>query len=186
MKKFLLLIGATIFSAGFAMAQHSNHDGHNHGSVDAVGASVPVTDAKPQVMPKGVSTITTPPASTTSLTVENLSFEQESHDFGTLPEGPAADYEFKFKNTGKEPIILQTVNASCGCTTPSWSKEPVLPGKTGSIKASYNTQGRPGGFTKSITVVSNAGTKVLSIKGSVEAAPTGSAPTSTKSMIQNK
>ena len=162
MKKVILLLTAAVFSTGLVFAQHDNHDGHDHGTPPAQ--------------------VTT--AVATTLTVENLAFENEVHDFGTIPEGPAADYEFKFKNTGKEPINLQTVNASCGCTTPSWSKEPVLPGKTGTVKASYATERRPGGFTKSITVVSNAGTKVLTIKGNVEAAPTGSVPTSAKSMIQ--
>jgi hypothetical protein len=80
----------------------------------------------------------------------------ETHDFGTLPEGPAAIYEFQFKNTGKEPLIIQNASASCGCTTPTWSKDPVLPGKTGKITVQYNTQGRPGPFTKTIFIQSNA------------------------------
>lgn len=179
MKKALLLLGAVVLSTGFVYAQgHSNHDGHNH---DGHVSPTSVTSASAQPVAQPTSENKT---QSTTLTVDNLVFENEVHDFGTLPEGPNADYEFTFKNTGKEPINLQTVNASCGCTTPSWSKEPVLPGKTGSIKASYATQGRPGGFTKSITVVSNAGTKVLTIKGTVEPAPSGSAPASSKSMIQ--
>lgn len=178
MKRVLLLLGVLVLSKGFTYAQgHSNHDGHNHGAAPAATISAPASMAQPTNSGENKTQSTT-------LTVDNLVFDSEVHDFGTLPEGPNADYEFKFKNTGKEPINLQTVNASCGCTTPSWSKEPVLPGKTGSIKASYATQGRPGGFTKPITVVSNAGTKVLTIKGTVEPAPTGSAPASTKSMIQ--
>lgn len=116
---------------------------------------------------------TTPP---TTLKEENMAFTTDSHDFGTVAEGPAAEYEFSFKNTGKEPIVVQRVQASCGCTTPSYSKDPVLPGKQGTIKASFATQGRPGAFTKTITVVSNAGTKVLTIKGQVEKAPTSSVP----------
>ncbi len=112
----------------------------------------------------------------TTLKPENLAFKMDTHDFGTVPEGPAAEYEFKFKNTGKEPITISKVQASCGCTTPSYSKDPVLPGKEGAIKASYNTNGRPGAFTKTITVVSNAGTKVVTIKGTVEKAPASSVP----------
>jgi len=112
----------------------------------------------------------------TTLKPENLNFKTEVHDFGTVEEGPAAEYEFAFTNTGKEPLILQNVHASCGCTTPSYSKEPVAPGKTGIVKASFNTVGRPGAFTKSITVATNAGTKVLTIKGTVEKAPTSSVP----------
>lgn len=112
----------------------------------------------------------------TTLKPENMAFVTDTHEFGTVAEGPAAVYEFTFKNTGKEPILVERVQASCGCTTPSYSKDPVLPGKTGSIKASFATQGRPGAFTKTITVVSNAGTKVLTIKGQVEKAPTSSVP----------
>ncbi|MBS1588968.1 MAG: DUF1573 domain-containing protein [Bacteroidetes bacterium] len=112
-----------------------------------------------------------------------MKFQTDVHDFGNIPEGPAAEYEFTFKNTGKEPIIIQRAQPSCGCTTPSYSKDPVLPGKTGSIKASYGTQGRPSVFTKTITVVTNVGTKVLTIKGNVEKAPESSVPANT-SMIK--
>lgn len=117
-----------------------------------------------------------PPAATNGLTPENMYFKFPTHDFKTLQEGPAAEHEFEFTNTGKEPIVISNVSASCGCTTPSYSKEPVLPGKSGTVKASYSTQGRVGPFTKSITVNSNAGVKVLTIKGEVEKAPTGSVP----------
>lgn len=100
----------------------------------------------------------------------DFKFEKEVNDFGTVPEGPAAAYEFKFTNTGKEPLIITNVVASCGCTTPKWSKEPVAPNKTGSILVSFDTNGRPGGFNKAVTVSSNSKTpiKVLYIKGVVE------------------
>ena len=124
----------------------------------------------------------TPP---TTLKVENMAFVTDTHDFGTVSEGPAAEFEFFFKNTGKEPIIVERVQASCGCTTPSYSKDPVLPGKQGTIKASFATQGRPGAFTKTVTVVSNAGTKTLTIKGQVEKAPTSSVPENNSMMKTN-
>lgn len=94
---------------------------------------------------------------------------QESFDFGTVIEGPQASHEFKFKNEGKEPLILSNVKASCGCTVPTWPKEPILPGKESMITATYNTQGRVGPFTKTITIESNAdgGNKVITIKGEV-------------------
>ncbi|XZF16668.1 DUF1573 domain-containing protein [Chitinophagaceae bacterium MMS25-I14] len=124
------------------------------------------------------------PASGT-LSVNNMEFKADNHDFGDVQEGPAADYEFQFKNTGKEPLIIQHVQASCGCTTPSYTKEPIAPGKTGTIKASYNTSGRPGQFTKTLTVTSNAGVKVLTIKGNVEKAPTTSVPENNSMMKTN-
>ncbi len=99
-----------------------------------------------------------------------IKFEEETHDFGDIEEGTVATYEFEFTNEGNQPIELQEVKASCGCTTPFWTKEIIAPGKTGKIKASYNSKGRPGAFTKSITVRSNAqqGLKVLYIKGFVK------------------
>lgn len=126
-----------------------------------------------------------PAAPATTLTPKDMDFKEDSHNFGTVAEGPKAEYEFTFRNLGKEPIVLTRVQASCGCTTPSWSKEPIAPGKESVIKASYNTQGRPGPFTKSITVVSNAGTKVLTIKGTVEKAPTSSVPQNNSMMKTN-
>jgi hypothetical protein len=98
-----------------------------------------------------------------------ISFAEESYTFGELPEGPQATHEFKFSNTGKEPLILSNVRASCGCTTPSWPKDAILPGKDAVILVTYNTQGRVGPFTKSITITSNAATgkKVIYIKGQV-------------------
>ena len=83
-------------------------------------------------------------------------FKKETHDFGTIPEGPVAEYTFEFKNTGKEPLIIQNASASCGCTTPEWPKQPILPGKTGKIVVRYNTVGRPNAFNKDIYIQSNA------------------------------
>lgn len=96
-------------------------------------------------------------------------FEEESFDFGMVQEGDQAQHEFKFKNTGETPIVITNVRASCGCTTPHWTKEPIPPGGEGTIKASYNSKGRPGVFNKSITITSNAveSRKVLFIKGVV-------------------
>ncbi|MFT4062118.1 MAG: DUF1573 domain-containing protein [Edaphocola sp.] len=114
-----------------------------------------------------------------------IKFKSETHDFGKLVEGDPAEAEFVFTNTGKKPLIIQNVQPGCGCTTPFWSKEPVAPGKTGVIKASYGTKGRVGTFNKPITVKSNAGTNVIYIKGAVEKAPEGSAPENSSMMKTN-
>ncbi len=99
-----------------------------------------------------------------------IKFKSENHDFGNIKEGVQATHEFEFVNTGKGALIISNVAASCGCTTPDWTREPIAPGKTGKIKAVYNSQGRPGQFTKQVTVTSNAAeaTKVLTISGLVE------------------
>ncbi len=99
-----------------------------------------------------------------------IQFETMDHSFGKIREeaGPAV-FNFKFTNTGTIPLIIQGVEASCGCTTPQWSKEPILPGKPGFIKVSYNPEQRPGAFAKSITVNANVprSARVLTISGEV-------------------
>lgn len=98
-----------------------------------------------------------------------LKFEAESHDFGTINEGPIANYSFKVTNTGNAPVVISRAQASCGCTTPEWSQDPILPGASSTIKVGYNTSGRPGAFAKTITVTSNAENSsiILRINGSV-------------------
>ena len=100
----------------------------------------------------------------------SFKFKKLDHNFGTVKEGDQAIHEFVFYNTGKAPLILTNVSASCGCTTPIWPKEPIKSGERAAIKAVYNSKGRPGPFTKSITVTSNAteAVKVLKIRGTVE------------------
>jgi hypothetical protein len=101
-------------------------------------------------------------------------FAVESHDFGTINEsdGPVT-FVFEFTNSGTDPLLLKNVQASCGCTTPDWPKDPILPGKKGIIKVTYNPAGRPDSFEKNITVTSdgNPGTQVLKIKGIVSPKP---------------
>lgn len=100
-----------------------------------------------------------------------LSFATLEHDFGTFKEEAGSQsYNFKFKNEGDAPLILNNVRASCGCTTPEWTKEPIAPGQNGFIKVSYNPAHRPGPFNKTVTVSSNAqnSTVVLRIKGTVQ------------------
>ena len=95
-------------------------------------------------------------------------WDAASHDFGKIKQGVPVTHEFKFTNTGKTPLVITNVQASCGCTTPAWSKEPIPPGGQGFIKATYNAAS-PGGFNKTVTVMANVenGFKQLSIKGEV-------------------
>ncbi|MBI1288671.1 MAG: DUF1573 domain-containing protein [Flavobacteriales bacterium] len=97
-------------------------------------------------------------------------FESETIDYGTIENGSDGNREFKFTNVGTEPLIISNAKGSCGCTTPDWPKEPIAPGKSAVIKVHYDTK-RTGNFTKTVTLTSNASeaTKVLTIKGSVNA-----------------
>lgn len=103
-----------------------------------------------------------------------ISFDDLNHNFGNIKEdGGIVEHTFNFKNAGDQPLIINQVRSSCGCTVPDWSKEPIPPGESGSIKVSFNPKNRPGAFRKSITVQSNAkvNTSILYIVGLVEAAP---------------
>lgn len=101
---------------------------------------------------------------------EPLQFTEKTHDFGEIIEADgAAVYEFTFTNNSVRPVKILTVQASCGCTTPGWSKEPIAIGKNGFIKASFDPKGRPGYFNKTLTVTTDHDRNpiVLQIKGMV-------------------
>ena len=100
-----------------------------------------------------------------------IRFEEMEHQYGTIQTGGNGDCQFTFWNDGNEPLILQNVKASCGCTTPKYTQKPVMPGQSGVIDVHYNTN-NVGGFSKTVTVTSNAVDNprvVLRIKGNVKA-----------------
>lgn len=105
-----------------------------------------------------------------------LQLKETEHDFSKIPQGKPVYYDFEVVNTGKEPLKLSDVHASCGCTTPEWSPEPIAPGATAKIKVGYNAAAE-GYFEKFITITYNTNqTEQLKIKGTVWKAPQGSAP----------
>ncbi|GAB4397775.1 MAG: hypothetical protein OHK0053_14930 [Microscillaceae bacterium] len=97
-------------------------------------------------------------------------FPEMEHNFGQVEEGTIVKHSFKFKNTGKVPLLISNASASCGCTASDWPKEPVLPGKESEIKVEFNTQGKPGQQVKTITLTANTNpsTTVLRLSGMVK------------------
>ncbi|MEI6577229.1 MAG: DUF1573 domain-containing protein [Bacteroidota bacterium] len=97
-----------------------------------------------------------------------IKFTKLVHDYGKIEKEANGESEFEFQNVGKEPLVLSDARSSCGCTVPSWTREPILPGKKGSIKVKYDTK-RVGPINKTVTVLSNAKTSsvVLRIQGEV-------------------
>jgi len=103
-----------------------------------------------------------------------ISFSETTHDFGKFKEADGkVTHKFEFVNTGSSDLIIQNVSASCGCTAPRWTREPVPPGAKGYVAATYNPAGRPGSFRKYVTVISNSnpGSVRLTIAGEVEPKP---------------
>lgn len=92
-----------------------------------------------------------------------IKFEKVVHDYGEIEQHGDGKCEFKFTNTGKEPLILSNVRSSCGCTVPVWPRQPILPGQSDVIKVKYDTK-RIGMINKSVQVYSNAIEKTVSLK----------------------
>ena len=105
-----------------------------------------------------------------------LILKESAHNFGKIPQGRPATYTFEITNTGKESLRLDNVQASCGCTTPEWSKEPIAPGANANIKVGYNAHAE-GAFAKVVTIFYNGNqTKTLTITGDVYKTPVTPAP----------
>lgn len=103
--------------------------------------------------------------------VASIKFASEIIDYGTIAQYADGTKVFYFTNEGEAPLVITDIKTSCGCTVPTYSKEPILPGNTGQLQIKYDTK-RLGAFTKTITVISNSenGNSVLKIKGTVVAA----------------
>jgi len=123
---------------------------------------------------------TTPVANTNAATAPEVrpegplpefNFSSETYDFGAISEGEMIDHVFTFTNTGEAPLIIQSASASCGCTVPSYSREPVPIGGTGEIAVRFNSKGKKGNQAPTVTVTANTYPKVtkLRLKGSVSA-----------------
>ncbi len=111
---------------------------------------------------------------TSNMAQSKLDFATYDHDFGEIKEeGGPAEFTFHFVNKGEDPIRITQVKASCGCTTPGWTKEEVMPGDSGFVKAKYNPRNRPGRFRKSLRISTTdpASNKTLYIQGFVKPKP---------------
>lgn len=115
-------------------------------------------------------------ANTAPAVPDALEVKETEYDFGKIPQGKPVYHNFEIFNKGVFPLKLDNVQASCGCTTPEWSKDPIAAGGTAQIKVGYNAAAE-GHFEKFITVSYNgSSTKQIKIKGDVWKAPSGAAP----------
>lgn len=147
MKKILLVAVLTVFSATFSNAQTKK------------------TTKKQPVKKEAAATKADAP----KVEGAGMLFESETIDYGTIPHNADGKREFVFVNNGNKPLIITNATGSCGCTVPSYPKEPIAPGAKAVIGVKYATD-RVGAFTKTVTVTSNAegqASKTLTIKGNV-------------------
>lgn len=147
MKKILLVAVLTVFSATFSNAQTAKKTKKQPAKKEAAA----------------------PKAETPKVEGAGMVFENETIDYGTVPHNADGKREFVFTNNGTKPLIITNATGSCGCTVPTYPKEPIAPGAKAVIGVKYATD-RVGAFTKTVTITSNAegqASKVLTIKGNV-------------------
>ena len=104
-----------------------------------------------------------------------MAFEESEFDFGTVTEGEKVSHVYKFKNTGSEPLILSSAKGTCGCTVPSWPREPIAPGETGEIMVEFNSINKRGQKNQKVTITANTNPPqtFIYLKGEVLAADGG-------------
>lgn len=118
----------------------------------------------------GAAATPTPPVGPTT----TIQFEQSEYNFGKAKAGGTIEHDYTFTNTGKEPLIISNAKGSCGCTVPDWPKDPIAPGGTGKIKVAFDSKGKSGPQTKTVTISANTDppNTIIYIKGELEGATT--------------
>ena len=124
--------------------------------------NIPGTNVTATGMPTGASDVPQGPTTT-------IQYDQSDFDYGTIDEGEIVKHTYKFKNTGDIPLVISNCKGSCGCTVPTWPKEPIAPGESGVINVEFNSKGKPGQQHKQVTVTANTTPTetFLVIKGTV-------------------
>lgn len=85
-----------------------------------------------------------------------LTLEKNTHDFGDIYQGDVVEHTFKFTNTGNQPLLITNIQTSCGCTTPTWPRDPIMPGGKGELKVGFNSAGKMNKQTKVLPIISNS------------------------------
>lgn len=165
MKKNLFL------AAGLAIAMFATSCDNNNAGNDTVAENT--TAAEATVQPIENPNVVTTAADGEAVASENapvMSFEQTEYDFGTIKQGETIEHTFEFTNTGSTPLIIESASATCGCTVPEWTKEPVAPGEKGTVAVKFNSTGKMGQQQPTVTIRANTQPNIVRVamKGNVE------------------
>ena len=166
-----------LFAFAMILMVSCKNDASTTAADEAATPAVPATTTSPTATPPGAAEAPAVPAGP----ITTMEFEETEYDFGTVMEGEKVVHVYKFKNTGKEPLIISNAKATCGCTVPQWPREPIAAGESGEIKVQFDSKnkGKVGGQLQSKRVTITANTdpvnNYVTIKGTVdkkeEAAP---------------
>ncbi len=180
----MLLQMSGVFSGGdssLSADARQNLTGANTAAIGQPGQGVPSATG----LPPGVAPAATPPTSAPTAPAVDpnqpktvMSFTKEEFDFGTVPEGEKVKHTFKFKNTGKEPLIISNAKGSCGCTVPKWPREPIAPGASGDITVEFNSDKKTGKRNQQVTITANTepANTIVRLVGNVTPKAGGAAP----------
>lgn len=131
--------------------------------------STTATPTQPETAPNQPSDQTTPPPPPADGKYPAMTFAKKEHNFGVINEGDKVETVFTFTNSGEADLIISNASGSCGCTVPEFPKEPIKPGKTGKMKVTFDSNGKPGKQQKSVTITANTQStrEVLTINAEV-------------------
>ena len=174
LKQIKFGILAIVALAMFASCQNDGNSTSNDSVDAAAGSGLTATPPPPtapgtdgQVVPTANQQPATPAAPVGPTTV--MTFSETEFNFGKIKSGEKVQHKYKFKNTGKEPLVISNAKGSCGCTVPSWPKEPIGVGEESEILVEFNSKGKSGNQTKTVTITANTDPpqSLIQIKGEV-------------------
>ncbi|MDX5417732.1 MAG: DUF1573 domain-containing protein [Hymenobacteraceae bacterium] len=162
-KNFLLAL-----ALGTAMTVTSC-DQNSTTETEATASETTAAVEQPQQIDNPNVVATSQTASTENAAV--MSFQESEYDFGTIKQGEVVEHTFTFTNTGKTPLVIESASASCGCTAPDWTKTPVAPGEKGEVKVRFDSNGKAGQQSPTVTIRANTEPNIIriSMKGNVTA-----------------
>src|SRR4051812_34157980 len=174
MKKTILAIAAFLFAAGVYAQDKAVAPKQQPKAASATQTAPKAVAPQPaSSTPASATQTAAPAAAPENPNAAEFKFDVEEYNFGTIKQGDKVTYEFKFTNSGKDALVISEAHGSCGCTVPQWPKEPIAKGGKGNIHVEFNSAGKQGMQDKTVTITSNpkGGSKVLHLKGNVEAPP---------------
>lgn len=179
-KQVITLLSGSLLCVSIAFAQQNAKPATPATPAPAVKTAVNAAPAQKatDAQPAGAAATLGTPAAEENLPVTAIQFDKTEHEFGKIKQDAPVTHRYTFKNTGKNPLVIQSAKGSCGCTTPNWSKEPIPPGGQGFVEAQFNPKGRPGMNHKTVTVTCNTEQKThtLTFKAEVEEEKPTTAP----------
>ncbi len=176
LKQIKFGILAVLAIAMFASCQNDGDAARDSAANAAAGnltATPPPPTAPGTVVPAANANTPAPPVGPTT----SLTFAESEFNFGQIKAGEKVQHVYKFTNTGNEPLVISNAKGSCGCTVPSWPKEPIGVGEEGEILVEFDSKGKSGNQTKTVTITANTDPPqtIIQIKGEVLADPNAAA-----------